>query len=83
MKNPCDDDCIVKAMCTEVCDEKTNYGNLVKQAKLEHESIFFTKEGTKNLQFKKSYLHWKSIVNNHMAQVIVINTRAHDINKIR
>jgi len=82
MKNPCDDDCLVQPMCTEVCDEKTNYGKLLEQATLEHKSRFFTKEGKYNPLYKKTYLHWKALANNNRLQIVVINTRAREINKI-
>lgn len=32
MKNPCEDDCILKVVCTEECGTKRNYGILLKAA---------------------------------------------------
>jgi hypothetical protein len=32
MKNPCEDNCILRVVCTEVCNSKNNYGILLKTA---------------------------------------------------
>lgn len=82
MKNPCDD-CIVRPMCSEVCPEKINYGNLLSQAVNEHQSRFFTKEGKFNLEYKKSYIHWRSLFARHREQLESIFTVARDIKKIK
>jgi len=39
MKNPCEDDCVIRVVCTEVCYKKINYGMLIKNA-LEQNSIY-------------------------------------------
>lgn len=82
MKNPCDDDCLVQPMCTEVCSEKTIYGQLIKETADRHHDRFMTKEGKNNPIYKEKYIHWKALSVNHQLQVIVINTRAHEMNKI-
>jgi len=39
MKDPCEDNCILRAVCTEVCSAKENYGVLIVNA-IEQNSIY-------------------------------------------
>ena len=51
MENPCNK-CIIKINCTEVCNEKTNYGTLLQRSVTAHWEII---QVDNNLYFQKEY----------------------------
>jgi hypothetical protein len=50
MKNPCEDDCILRVVCTEECDSKKNYGILLKNAVEQNTYFEVTPMGGRNIR---------------------------------
>jgi len=73
MKNPCEL-CIIKVNCTEVCNEKRNYGTLIENGLEHHEDLLF-KRKVRNSYYNKKYRQLVSLSHEHNVNILTINGR--------
>lgn len=71
MKDPCER-CILKGNCTELCNEKINYGTLLQQSVNVHWQIV---QVDNNLYFQKEYKKLMNRLRIHRQNKTSIKTR--------
>lgn len=73
IKNPCEQDCILRVVCTEPCDAKKNYETLLKTA-IDRNSTRKTNNGYLYVSYSK-YCEYCSSLTNHKNDLLKIKTR--------
>jgi hypothetical protein len=82
MKDPCKDNCIIRVVCTQVCNKKINYGILIKNA-LEQNIIYKTK-GERRIQVRTpQYQKYSRLLGDYARDLIEIENRKDPVNKGR
>lgn len=74
MKNPCEDNCILRVVCTEACDAKKNYEALLSNA-IEVNSQVLSRHGRGRIGISSNYGKYTNMKLRHNAEMTRIRSR--------